>query len=109
MTLATHRTQAPAARKRGGGLAPFAQACAVATRRQQMPEGGEINSLCRAAAGIIPTLSSARAAVVYPTAGVRRAASLDATLRYSSRPHAQPVEGYKHLQEQASRAAGGAA
>ncbi|MDH4873046.1 hypothetical protein E8E91_19640 [Pseudomonas sp. BN515] len=109
MTLATHRTQAPAARKRGGGLAHIPQDCAVAIGRQQTPKGGEINSLCRAAAGIIPTLSSARAGVVHPTTGVRRAAQMGTTLRFPPRPHAQPVKGYTHLQEKANQAGGGAA
>ena len=99
MTLATHRTQAPAARKRGGGLTHMLQDCAVATGRQQMPEGGEINSLCRAAAGIIPTLSSARAGVGHPTTGVRRAAEMGPTLRFPFRPYAQLVKGYTpHLE-----------
>lgn len=44
MTLATHRTHTPAARKRGGGLAHIPQDRAVANGRQQMPEGGEITA-----------------------------------------------------------------
>lgn len=75
--LATHRTQAPAARKRGGGAAHSYSVSAMPHGRQPLPEGGEIDSLCRAAAGIIPLItpliSAHNGAHAYPTEGVRRA------------------------------------
>jgi len=96
MTLDTHCTQAPAARKRGGGHAQDLQMNARTLGRHPLPEGGEINSLCRAAAGIIRSLPAGSGAHVYPTECVRGAA--EAVHRYANpqSPAAQPVKGYKH-------------
>lgn len=104
MTLATHRTQAPAARKRGGGPAQDLQMNASAHGRHPLPEGGEINSLCRAAAGIIPSLPAGSGANVYPTECVRGAAEI---VHRSANPHppaAQPVKGYKCSRNSTKRA-----
>ncbi len=94
---ATHSTQVPAAQKRGGGLAHRIQLIAIAQGRQPMPEGGAIESHCCAAAGIFQPKPKARAGVAYPTTSVRQGAKDAATLRSPTAPHAQPVEGYKHL------------
>lgn len=96
MTLATHCTQAPAARKRGGGHAQDLQMNARTLGRHPLPEGGEINSLCRAAAGIIPSLPVGSGAHVYPTECVRGAAEVVHRSANLQSPAAQPVKGYKH-------------
>lgn len=99
--LATHRTQAPAARKRGGGPAHFQPVNAMPLGRQPLPEGGEIDSLCRAAAGIIPLITSLisahNGAHAYPTEGVRRAQKMEARSADHASPAAQLVEGYTYL------------
>lgn len=95
MTLATHCTQAPAARKRGGGHAQDLQMNASTLGRHPLPEGGEINSLCRAAAGIIPSLPAGSGAHVYPTKGVRGGAEDVHRSATPPTPAAQPVKGYK--------------
>ena len=94
MTLATHSTQAPAARKRGGGPAHIHQVNAMTIGRQPLPEGGEIKSLCRAAAGIIRTLSASIEARVYPTDRVRGAQKMEPRSANQPSPAAQPVKGY---------------
>lgn len=104
---ATLSTQAPAARKRGGGLAHRVLLTLSLAGRPSMPEGGDIKSLCCAAAGIILSPLHARAGVVYPTTSVREAQKPTASLRSLFRPHAQPVEGYKHLRQAAHQVAGG--
>ncbi len=96
MTLATHSTQAPAARKRGGGPAHIHQVNAMTIGRQPLPEGGEIKSLCRAAAGIIHTLSASTEARAYPTDRVRGAQKMEPRSANHPSPAAQPVKGYKH-------------
>lgn len=96
MTLATHHTQAPAARKRGGGHAQDLQMNASTLGRHPLPEGGEINSLCRAAAGIIPSLPAGSGAHVYPKKGVRGGAEDGRRSATPQSPAAQPVKGYKH-------------
>ncbi|WP_165673049.1 hypothetical protein [Metapseudomonas otitidis] len=100
--LATHRTQAPAARKRGGGAAHSYSVSAMPHGRQPLPEGGEIDSLCRAAAGIIPLITSLisahNGAHAYPTEGVRRAQKMEARSADHTSPAAQLVEGYTHRQ-----------
>lgn len=98
MTLATHSTQAPAARKRGGGPAHIHQVNAMTIGRQPLPEGGEIKSLCRAAAGIIHTLSANTEARVYPTDRVRGAQKMEPRSANHPSPAAQPVKGYKRPQ-----------
>lgn len=104
---ATLSTQAPAARKRGGGLARRVLLAASLAGRPLMPEGGAIKSLCCAAAGLFLSPPQARAGVVYPTTSVRGAQKPTASLRSSLPPHAQPVEGYKHLRQAAQQVAGG--
>ncbi|WP_236247392.1 hypothetical protein [Pseudomonas tohonis] len=94
MTLATHCTQAPAARKRGGGPAQDLQMNARTLGRHPLPEGGEINSLCRAAAGIIPSLPAGSGAHVYPTECVRGGAVDVHRSANPQLPAAQPVKGY---------------
>lgn len=96
MTLATHCTQAPAARKRGGGHAQDLQMNASTLGRHPLPEGGEINSLCRAAAGIIPSRPAGSGTHVYPTECVRGAAEVVHRSANPQSPAAQPVKGYKH-------------
>lgn len=103
MTLATHRTQAPTARKRGGGPAQDLQMNASAHGRHPLPEGGEINSLCRAAAGIIPSLPAGSGAHVYPTKGVRGGAEDVHRSATPPTPAAQPVKGYKPLGTRAEK------
>ncbi|GJN49473.1 hypothetical protein [Pseudomonas tohonis] len=95
MTLATHCTQAPAARKRGGGPTLIDQVNAMTLGRHPLPEGGEINSLCRAAAGIIPSLPAGSGAHVYPTKSVRGGAEDVHRSANLQPPAAQPVKGYK--------------
>lgn len=102
MSLATHRTQASAARKRGGGLARRYLLASLPMGRPAMPPGGETKSLCRAAAGIFLPQSSACAAVAYPTTGVRRAQELSLSLRSPTPPAAQLAKGYSHLPRAAS-------
>lgn len=96
--LATHRPQAPAARKRGGGPAHFQPVSTMPLGRQPLPESGEIDSLCRAAAGIIPLITSLisahNGAHAYPTEGVRRAQKMEPRSADHPSPAAQPVKGY---------------
>ncbi|MCY1304924.1 hypothetical protein D9M70_546990 [compost metagenome] len=106
---ATPSTQAPAARKRGGGLAHGTLLTLSLAGRPSMSEGGAIKSLCCAAAGIFLTSSHARAGVVYPTTSVRGAQKPTASLRSPLPPHAQLVEGYKHLRQASHQVAGGEA
>lgn len=90
---ATHSTQAPAAQKRGGGLARRIQLIAIAQGRQPMPEGGAIESHCCAAAGIFqPNLQHTPKARI-PHERLRRGAKHIATLRLMTRSPAQLVEG----------------
>lgn len=105
MTLATHHTQAPAARKRGGGLARRYLLTSLLMGRPAMPAGGETKSLCRVAAGIFLPQPSDRAAVAYPTTGVRRAQELSLSLRSPTPPAAQLVKGYSHHQTTRKEAA----
>lgn len=109
MTLAAHRIQAPAARKRGGGPTQIDHVNAMTLGRHPLPEGGEINSLCRAAAGIIPSLPAGSGAHVYPTECVRGAAEIVHRSANPQPPAAQPVKGYKHPQHAAHHVAGGEA
>lgn len=99
MTLATHRTQAPAARKRGGGLARRYLLASLLMGRHPRSTGGEINSLCRAAAGIIQPNQKATTDAAYPTTGVRHAQELSISLRSQPSPAAQLVKGYSHSQQ----------
>ncbi|EPZ6118089.1 hypothetical protein ACXHIE_000954 [Pseudomonas aeruginosa] len=92
---ATHSTQAPAAQKRGGGLAHRIQLIAIAQGRQPMPEGGAIESHCCAAAGIFqPNLQHTPKARI-PHERLRRGAKHIATLRLMTRSPAQLVKGGK--------------
>lgn len=94
---ATLSTQAAAVRKRGGGLARRALLTLSLAGHPSMPEGGAIKSLCCAAAGIFLPKPKAHAGVAYPTTSVRGAQKDAASLRSTTAPHAQPVEGYKQL------------
>lgn len=100
--LATHRTQAPAARKRGGGPAHSCSVNAMHHGRQPLPKGGEIDRFCRAAAGIIPLItpliSSHNGAHAYPTEGVRRAQKMEPRSADHPSPAAQLVKGYTYRQ-----------
>lgn len=98
MSLATHRTQASAARKRGGGLASRYLLASLLMGRHPRQTGGETKSLCRAAAGITSALPSACGSLVYPTKGVRQAQESSLSLRSPSLPAAQLVKGYSHHQ-----------
>ncbi|HCE6723281.1 TPA: hypothetical protein NHP07_000522 [Pseudomonas aeruginosa] len=92
---ATRSTQAPAAQKRGGGLARRIQLIAIAQGRQPMPEGGAIESHCCAAASIFqPNLQHTPKARI-PHERLRRGAKHIATLRLMTRSPAQLVEGGK--------------
>lgn len=92
---ATYSTQAPAAQKRGGGMARRIQLIAIAQGRQPMPEGGAIKSHCCAAAGIFqPNLQHSPKARI-PQERLRRGAKHIATLRLMTRSPAQLVEGGK--------------
>lgn len=72
---ATHSTQAPAAQKRGGGLARRIQLIAIAQGRQPMPEGGAIEShVAQQQAYSNPTFSTRRRHA-YPTKGCAGARS----------------------------------
>lgn len=105
MSLATHSTQAPAARKRGGGPAPMPRPTLQPAGRPAEPSGGDIKSLCCAAAGLFPTERQATAGAYTPPQGVRRAPNLATTLRSPSRPHAQLVKGYGHQWKKAGEIA----
>lgn len=107
MAPATLSTQGAAARQRGGGPLRRTLLAQAIAGRPSTPEGGDIKSLCCAAAGIIPSPFQARAGFVYPTTSVRRGAEDAASLRFPLAPHAQPVEGYKHLRQAAHQVAGG--
>lgn len=96
MSLATLSTQALAVRKHGGGQAPTQRPTQQAGGHPLRSKGGEINSLCCVAAGIINLLLRAAASHAYPTTCVRRAPFTAAPLRSQNRPPAQLVEGYKH-------------
>lgn len=106
---ATLSTQAAAARKRGGGQLQRHLLAQAIAGRLSMSEGGDIKSLCCAAAGIFLPKAKARAEAAYPTTSVREGAETPASLRSSTAPHAQPVEGYKHPQQAAHQVAGGEA
>ncbi len=97
--LATYRTQAPAVRKRGGGPAHFQPVSAIPLGRQPQPEGGEIDSFCRAAAGIIPLItpliSAHNGARAYLTEGGRRAQKMEPRSANHPSPAAQLVKGYE--------------
>lgn len=97
--LATVTTQAPAVRQHGGGRARRGALTQQLAGRPARSAGGEIKSLCCAAAGIIALASRHRGARAYPLTGVRPAAHPAAPLRSSPRPHAQPVKGYGQYQE----------
>ncbi|MFG9360881.1 hypothetical protein ACEP2W_18690, partial [Pseudomonas aeruginosa] len=92
---ATHSTQAPAAQKRGGGLARRIQLIAIAEGRQPMPEGGAIESHCCAAAGIFQPNPQHTPKARIPQEKLRRGAKHIATLRLMTRSPAQLVEGGK--------------
>ncbi|VFT25918.1 Uncharacterised protein [Pseudomonas aeruginosa] len=92
---ATHSTQAPAAQKRGGGLARRIQLIAIAQGRQPMPEGGAIESHCCAAAGIFQSDPQHTPKARIPHERLRRGAKHIATLRLMTRSPAQLVEGGK--------------
>lgn len=94
MTPATHCNQDKAARKRSGGHARRYLLASLLMGRHPRSTGGETKSLCRAAAGIIQPQLAARAAVTYPTTGVRRAEELSLSLRSPASPAAQLVKGY---------------
>lgn len=102
MTLATQRTQAKAAHKRGGGLARRYLLASLLMGRHPRSTGGEINSLCRAAAGIIQPNQNATADAAYPTTGVRHAQELSLSLRSQPSPAAQLVKGYSLDQQPAN-------
>ncbi len=89
---ATHSTQAPAAQKRGGGMARRIQLIAIAQGRQPMPEGGAIKPLLRSSRHI-PTQPSAHAEGTHTHERLRRGAKHIATLRLMTRSPAQLVEG----------------
>lgn len=95
--LATAALGATAVRQHGGGQARHAALTQQQAGRPTHPAGGEINSLCCAAAGIFALASRHRAAHAYPLTGVRRAAHPPAPLRSSPRRRAQPVKGDEHL------------
>src|SRR5690606_9713751 len=92
--LATTSTGAPAVRQHGGGRAHRALLTQQPSGRPTRLTGGEIKSLCCAAAGIIALAFRPCGAHSYPLTGVRQAAHPAAPLRSSPRPHAQPVKGY---------------
>lgn len=92
--LATTSTGAPAVREHGGGRAHRALLTQQPSGRPTRSTGGEIKSLCCAAAGIIALATRPCGAHAYPLTGVRRAAHPAAPLRSTPRPHAQPVKGY---------------
>ena len=94
VALATAFTQAPAVRQHGGGRACRPLLTQQPSGRPTRSTGGEIKSLCCAAAGIIAFAFRPCGAHAYPLTGVRRAAHPAAPLRSSPRPHAQPVKGY---------------
>ncbi|GEM_PF-2661395 len=93
--LATTSTGAPAVREHGGGRAHRALLTQQPSGRPARSTGGEIKSLCCAAAGIIALATRPCGARAYPLTGVRRAAHPAAALRSTPRPHAQPVKGYR--------------
>jgi len=97
MTHATAFTGAPAVRQHGGGRACRPLLTQQPSGRPTRLTGGEIKSLCCAAAGIIALAFRPCGAHSYPLTGVRRAAHPAAPLRSSPRPHAQLVEGYTAL------------
>ena len=105
MSLATHSTQAPAARKRGGGPAPMLRPTLLPAGRPAQSSGGDIKSLCCAAAGLFQPELRAPAGAYTPPTGVRRAPNLASTLRSPSRPHAQLVKGYGHQWKKAGEIA----
>ncbi|BCY01562.1 hypothetical protein PszF2a_13510 [Stutzerimonas stutzeri] len=97
--LATAALGAPAVRQYGGGRAPRAPLTQPPGGRRARSTGGEIKSLCCAAAGIIALASRPRGARAHPLTGVRRAAHHAAPLRSMTCPHAQSVQGYRcHVQ-----------
>lgn len=94
MTIATASTQAQAVRQHGGGRTRRAKLAQKLAGRPTRSAGGEIKSLCCAAAGIFALAPRPCGAHAYPPTGVRRAAHPAATLRLSPNPPAQPVLGY---------------
>lgn len=96
VALATASTQAPTVRQHGGGRARSTLRTQQPSGRPTRSTGGEINSLCCAAAGIIAPAFRHCRSHAYPLTGVRRAAHPAAPLRSTPRPHAQPVKGYTH-------------
>lgn len=99
VALATAVTQAPAVRQHGGGRTYRVLLTQQPSGRPTRSTGGEIKSLCCAAAGIIALAFRPCGAHSYPLTGVRRAAHTAAPLRSTPRPHAQPVKGYKAAQD----------
>lgn len=93
VALATASTQAPTVRQHGGGRARSTLRTQQPSGRPTRSTGGEINSLCCAAAGIIALASRPCGARAYPLTGVRRAAHPAAPLRSTPRPPAQLVKG----------------
>ena len=105
MTQATATTVPKAVRQHGGGVVHANQPRATLRGRHQCPSGGVKKSLCCAAAGINALDLQATATLAYPMTGVRRAQKLSTPLRSLTRPHAQPVMGYKHPSQATSTAA----
>ena len=105
MTQATATTVPKAVRQHGGGVVHANQPRATLRGRHQCPSGGVKTSLCCAAAGINALDLQATATLAYPMTGVRRAQKLSTPLRSLTRPHAQPVMGYKHPSQATSTAA----
>ena len=92
--IATLYAKALAAPQRGGGQSQL-QAFAINCKgRLPMSEGGDLNSLCCAAAGIFALDVPATADAAYPTTSVRGAQKVSPSLRSKKRPHAQLVKGY---------------
>jgi len=97
MNLATHHTHARAARKRGGGRARRFALTLLLAGRPALLKGGDLESLCCAAAGLFLPDLPATAGASTPSTGVRRAPPLGTPLRYRNSPHAQLVVGYGHV------------
>lgn len=97
--LATAALGAPAVRQHGGGQARRALMTQQPGGRHAHSTGGEIKSLCCAAAGIIALASRLCGAHAHPLTGVRRAAHPAAPLRSTPHPHAQHVEGYRRHEQ----------
>jgi len=73
----------------------FIEATPASLREVRVVDAQKTKSLCCEAAGIIPPFSSPAEALI-PHDKLREAAPVDGTLIAKNRPHAQPVEGYRH-------------